>query len=104
MSPKSQKKLIEEPHLLKNALKEIEAELKKLKAKKNEFGGKLKGVGSNLSKTQAGAAALKKELTELEVKEDKLKSQKEKFEDKLTALKEKISKMAQIEAEMSDLD
>ncbi|MFH1255975.1 MAG: hypothetical protein V1494_01650 [Candidatus Diapherotrites archaeon] len=90
--------------LLSEALKDIEAELERLRLEKISTERGLQSVAGTISSTQDQQVELKNKVTKLVAKEEELSLKRNRLKEQIDKVKDKITKVTQLEAEMEEID
>lgn len=89
--------------LLSEALKDIEAELERMRIEKTETEKQLKRYAESIEDTQEQEIELKSRISGLQNREDQLAVKRGRLMEKIVRLKQKIEKVTQIGAEMQEV-
>ncbi len=104
MKPAEKKKSLYSQHsLLKNAIRDLYAQIKLLQREKANFKSLLAKVSSAIDVDRNQEKKLQQKLATLLEEESRLNSKKRSIKDKIEAVTEKLNKVYRIKSEMSDL-
>ena len=89
--------------LLREALKDLERELRNLRSSRLALETKSKGIGASLGSAQNKEIILRNQISELMKKEAALEKKKTQTKDQLGELNNKIEKVKSIERELKEV-